>query len=69
MSLESEVFPRWLGHGLYGYPSDGAFIDIGTPESFAAAHEFVGRLSPRTVEAEPTMAAAQSAIPLAQELA
>jgi D-glycero-alpha-D-manno-heptose 1-phosphate guanylyltransferase len=47
-SLEREIFPAWVGRGLYGYLSPGPFIDIGTPADFAAAEEFfasVGRLS------------------------
>jgi NDP-sugar pyrophosphorylase family protein len=36
-SLEREVFPAWVGHGLTAYRSSGAFIDIGTPESYARA--------------------------------
>jgi D-glycero-alpha-D-manno-heptose 1-phosphate guanylyltransferase len=42
VSLEHEVLPAWIGRGLYGWPSDGAFLDIGTPEDFAAAGAFVG---------------------------
>ena len=37
VSLEREVFPLWLGRALYGFESPGPFIDIGTPESYAAA--------------------------------
>ncbi len=40
VSLEREVFPGWLGRGLYGCPSEGPFLDIGTPDSYAAADEF-----------------------------
>ncbi|MGE5217846.1 MAG: HAD-IIIA family hydrolase [Chloroflexota bacterium] len=39
-SLEKDVFPSWTGHGLSGYMSLGRFIDIGTPEDFAAAENF-----------------------------
>ena len=69
VSLEREVFPRWLERGLYGYPSHGRFIDIGTPESFAAAAAFAESLVRRTHAALPLSAPVQSAIPLAQELA
>lgn len=41
MSLETDVFPSWLGRGLYGYKTDGEFLDIGTPERYAAAEEFL----------------------------
>ncbi len=44
VSLEREIFPRWVGRGLFGYPSPGPFLDIGTPGDFAAAESFFGRL-------------------------
>ncbi len=40
LSLEREVFPAWVGRGLYGFPEGRDFIDIGTPESYAAAERF-----------------------------
>lgn len=40
VSLERQCFPSWIGGGLYAYPGEGAFLDIGTPESYAAAEEF-----------------------------
>jgi len=40
VSLEREIFPKWAGHSLYGYRSEGRFLDIGTPESYAAAEDF-----------------------------
>lgn len=40
VSIEKEVFPAWVGHGLYGYQSQGQFLDIGTPESYAQAETF-----------------------------
>ncbi|KAF5415374.1 MAG: hypothetical protein C5S49_05915 [Candidatus Methanogaster sp.] len=40
VSLEHEMFPAWIGHGLYGYQRHGRFIDIGTPETFAKAQEY-----------------------------
>ncbi len=40
LSLEREVFPAWISRGLRGFPCPGAFLDIGTPESYAAAEEF-----------------------------
>ena len=40
VSLEREIFPGWIGRGLCGYESAGRFLDIGTPESLAAAAEF-----------------------------
>jgi len=40
------VLPAWIGRGLYGHPSGGAFIDIGTPQTYAAAGAFLGNLRP-----------------------
>ena len=40
VSLEREMFPDWIGRGLYGYRSQGRFLDIGTPESYAEALQF-----------------------------
>jgi len=45
VSLEREIFPAWIGRGLYGYRSRGRFLDIGTPESYAAAAEFFGAVA------------------------
>ena len=35
VSLETEMFPAWLPQGLMAWKSSAAFIDIGTPESYA----------------------------------
>jgi D-glycero-alpha-D-manno-heptose 1-phosphate guanylyltransferase len=43
VSLEREMFPAWSGCGLYGYRSEGRFLDIGTPEALASAEEFFAR--------------------------
>lgn len=40
VSLEKEIFPGWIGRGLYGHPVRGRFLDIGTPQSFAEAEAF-----------------------------
>ena len=40
VSLEREIFPAWVGRGLYGYPGGTRFLDIGTPESYAQAEQF-----------------------------
>jgi mannose-1-phosphate guanylyltransferase len=34
VSIEREVWPRLVGDGLYGFPSDGYWLDIGTPERY-----------------------------------
>ena len=45
-SIEKECFPNWIGESFYAYPSDSEkFLDIGIPESFAAAQSFVRTLS------------------------
>lgn len=40
VSMEREVFPALIGHGLRGYVAHGRFLDIGTPESLARAESF-----------------------------
>lgn len=40
ISLERDVLPLLVGHGLYGFKTGRQFIDIGTPQSYAAAEEF-----------------------------
>lgn len=46
VSIERDVFPACIGHGLYGYLCDGApFLDIGTPESYRVAEQFFKSLS------------------------
>jgi mannose-1-phosphate guanylyltransferase len=34
VSIEREVFPALVGEGLYGYASDGYWLDIGTPDRY-----------------------------------
>ena len=46
VSLEREVLPSWVGRGLYGYRSKGAFLDIGTPEAYAATGQFFASRRP-----------------------
>jgi mannose-1-phosphate guanylyltransferase len=33
-SIERDVFPRLVGHELYGFVADGYWMDIGTPERY-----------------------------------
>jgi NDP-sugar pyrophosphorylase family protein len=40
VSLERDLLPGWVTAGLGGYVSRGAFLDIGTPESFGEAEQF-----------------------------
>lgn len=45
VSLERQMFPKWISTGdLYGYPVEDPFLDIGTPESLAAANIFFASL-------------------------
>jgi mannose-1-phosphate guanylyltransferase len=37
VSFEREVFPQMVGNGLHGWPADGYWIDIGTPERYLEA--------------------------------
>src|SRR4051812_44441081 len=37
VSIEREVFPELVGNGLYGFASDGYWIDIGTPDRYLEA--------------------------------
>src|SRR5580693_5995306 len=34
VSIEREVWPRLIGQGLYGYPSESYWLDIGTPARY-----------------------------------
>lgn len=34
VSIEREVWPRLVGQGLFGFPSDAYWLDIGTPERY-----------------------------------
>ncbi len=45
VSIEHEVFPNWIGQDLHGYQTSGRFIDIGTPESYAASESFFASLA------------------------
>jgi NDP-sugar pyrophosphorylase family protein len=43
LSLERDVFPLWIedGEGLWGWRSGGRLLDIGVPESYASAAQFL----------------------------
>lgn len=41
LSIERDVFPRFCRQGCYGFKGEFPFIDIGTPESYRHAAEFV----------------------------
>lgn len=40
VSLEHDIFPKLINKGLYGFQSEGRFIDIGTPSSFLKSQGF-----------------------------
>lgn len=40
VSLEKDLFPEWVGSEFYGFETRAPFLDIGTPESYAAAQSF-----------------------------
>lgn len=40
VSIEREMFPAWVGQGLYAWPGGGRFIDIGTPATYAEGAQF-----------------------------
>ena len=46
VSLERELFPRWLGEGrnIRAFVWQGACVDIGTPERYWSAQELLGRV-------------------------
>ena len=44
-SLELDFFPQMIGNGIYGYKTNGKFIDIGTPESYAKGEVFFDQKS------------------------
>jgi mannose-1-phosphate guanylyltransferase len=37
LSIERDVFPELVGHGLYGHEATGYWLDIGTPERYLQA--------------------------------
>jgi len=44
-SLEKDVFPRLLEHGVFALEQQGMFIDIGTPEDYARAQNLCQSLN------------------------
>jgi D-glycero-alpha-D-manno-heptose 1-phosphate guanylyltransferase len=43
-SFEREVLGAWIGRGLYATTSDGPFIDIGLPATYAKADRFFAEM-------------------------
>lgn len=53
LSLERDVFPQWLAEGVYAFPVRAPFLDIGTPESYAAREDFIRSVKIRRTENKP----------------
>jgi NDP-sugar pyrophosphorylase family protein len=45
-SLEGEALPGWLSRRCYALPTFGRFLDLGTPEAYAAAQAFFSASGP-----------------------
>jgi mannose-1-phosphate guanylyltransferase len=41
VSFEREVFPALIGDGLHGHPTEGYWLDIGTPERYLEATRYL----------------------------
>jgi len=52
-SLEKDVFPKLLEHGVFGLEQQGVFIDIGTPEDYARAQQICDRLCEASLKSLP----------------
>jgi NDP-sugar pyrophosphorylase family protein len=50
ISLEADVFPGLAAGKIAGIKGEGPFLDIGTPESYSAATEFITDHFDRTGE-------------------
>jgi mannose-1-phosphate guanylyltransferase len=53
VSIERETFPSLVGDGLFALPQSGYWSDVGTPESYIAAHHdlLAGRIRSRLLGA------------------
>lgn len=40
ISLEKQIFPKWVGNNFFGFETKAGFIDIGTPESYFESQKF-----------------------------
>ena len=56
VSFEREIFPALVGDGLFGFPAEGYWIDIGTPERYLAAtwDLLSGRVTSALAPRDPT---------------
>jgi NDP-sugar pyrophosphorylase family protein len=68
VSIEREIFPRLVGHGLHAFELEGYWLDVGTPESYLTAHRDLltgamqSRLEPGAVTIEPGAEIATGAV-------
>jgi mannose-1-phosphate guanylyltransferase len=64
VSIEREVFPQLVGHGLVGWSSGGFWSDIGTPDSYLEANAAVvsGALGERLATVAPNAVVASDAV-------
>ncbi len=63
-SLEKDWFPRWADEGIVGgIESKGSFLDIGTPESFAAAGTFFEQIGFAPNQMFPDMPSSEGVVP------
>jgi NDP-sugar pyrophosphorylase family protein len=53
VSLERDVFPRFVGRNFFGFRCPGEFIDIGTPDSYQLAGAFMQALMDRRQQPNP----------------
>ena len=53
LSLEFDVFPKWIEKGLYGYARQHRFFDIGTPVSYAQAEQEFEQVFPYFPNMDP----------------
>ncbi len=51
LSLEQEGFPLWLEKGVFAFPVDAPFLDIGTPETYVLMEPFIAAMRRRRQEA------------------
>lgn len=54
VSLEREMFPRWVGNGLYGFAAEGRLWDIGIPEAYDQAKTDFSALPPSPHDLPPS---------------
>jgi NDP-sugar pyrophosphorylase family protein len=61
ISLEYDLLPGWLPRGIGALPVKAPFLDIGTPESFARAAQFI-----KSVRRTPSQGATPSSTAMAR---